>query len=133
MFMPATKAYRSKMQERSRNQGKNFKAYTVQTQKLMKDLLYSIVKCEENFEVNKFRISGGSVTVSNQLFDWLDINSNHAVGFDEFSKKMQSNGVKATTKALRGVFDQFDKNKNGVIRFAEFHTPIKNDVSYWNY
>lgn len=54
------------------------------------------------------------------------------MGFDEFSKKMQSNGVRATTKALRGVFDQFDKNKNGVIRFAEFHTPIKNDVAYYN-
>jgi hypothetical protein len=68
--MPTTKAYRSKMQERSRMQGKNFKAFTIQTQKLVKDLLYSIVKAEENFEINKFRISGGSVTVSNQLFDW---------------------------------------------------------------
>jgi len=132
VFYPKTKQYRVKMQERSRTRGKTFKDFTVQTQKLIIDLLSSVVKCEENFEVNKFRISGGSVSISNQLFDWLDINGNKNIGFDEFAKQMQENGIKATTKAIRSVFDQFDKDKNGVISFGEFHTPIKNDAGYYD-
>lgn len=132
VFYPTTKGYRSKMAERSRLQGKAFRDFTIQTQKLVKDLLYSIVKAEENFEINKFRISGGSVTISNQIYDWIDANANKLIGFDEFSQTLQKNGVKANIKAMRAVFDQFDKDKNGNVSFAEFHTPIKNDVEYFN-
>ena len=54
------------------------------------------------------------------------------IGFNEFSLTLQKNGVKANIKAMRAVFDQFDKDKNGNVSFAEFHTPIKNDVEYFN-
>lgn len=133
VFYPYTKQYRSKMQERSRMKGKNFKDYTIQTQKLVRDLLYSVVKGEENFEANKFRISGGSVSISNQLFDWLDVNNNKTIGFDEFSKNLQNNSVKSSLHQIRAVFDQFDKSGDGRVSFCEFHTPIKNDIAYYNY
>lgn len=130
VFFPHTIQYKHKMSERSRFAVKSFKDYTIQTMKLIKDLLYSVVKCEENFEVLKFRISNGSVNVSNLLFDWLDEDKDKHIGYDEFDRPLKFYKIVATKGCKRAVYDQFDKSKNGRIEFVEFHTPIKNDVGF---
>jgi len=72
LFLPWTSNYRSTMVGRSRTEVSSFHAYTVQTRKLLKDLLYSLLQVQENFEANRFKVTAGHYASSNQLFDWID-------------------------------------------------------------
>jgi len=69
LWAPYTPEYRKTMTNRSLLQVSAFTQYTVQTKKLLKDLLFSVVTMLENFESNKFKITNGLVANSNELFD----------------------------------------------------------------
>ena len=79
LWVPWTEVYKRTMVNRSQTNVSNFKNYTVQTRKLVKDLLYSIATAEENFESNRFKITGGHYNVSHELYDWMDVNKDGAI------------------------------------------------------
>merc|ERR1711972_144118 len=65
IFLPSNNfEYRRTMQERVERSVYSFFEYTTLTQSHIRDLLRSIVTVEENFEVNKFRLSDGRVLSS---------------------------------------------------------------------
>ena len=131
IFAPYTKNYRDTMTQRSTTNVEKFFDYTVQTKKLLKDLLYSCVTCEENFEHAKYKVTKGIVAVSNELFDLLDTDKDGYVSVSEFGDYLKAHAIKASAQNVRLLFDQFDKNKDGKISFGEFHRPTKNDA--YNY
>jgi hypothetical protein len=106
----------------------NFKGYTVQTRKLVKDLLYSIATAEANFEANRFKITGGHYNVSHELYDWLDTDKSGSVTLEKFTGALKGQGVKLNDHMAQNLFEQWDKNKNGSIEFGEFHTVNKNAI-----
>jgi len=125
IFTPYTVVYRKGMVDRCPKDIANFSDYTIQTKKYVKDLLYSVVTALENFECNKFKITGGLVHVSNEVFDFLDRNKDGYITYNEFSATLKENGVKCPNPDCKILFDTFDKKKNGKISFGEFHTPTK--------
>ena len=71
--------YKKQLEEREGKRVDTFKDYTVQTRKLIKDMIYSLVTNEENFESKKFKMTGGLVSVSNEIFDFMDKNKDSFV------------------------------------------------------
>ena len=65
-----------------------YKSYTKQTHRLMRDLLKSVAITLTNFEVNKDRLTNGDIVSSNELFDFFDLNKNGAVSYKEFENQM---------------------------------------------
>lgn len=125
LFAPHTHTYRKTMQERSLTDVKRFKELTVQSKKMSKDLLYSIVTHLENFECNKYKMTGGAIHVTNECFDFLDRNKDGYITFNEFSSALKECGIKSNNNDLKLLFDHFDRTKDGKISFGEFHTPTK--------
>ena len=128
LWVPWTEVYKRTMVNRSQTNVSNFKNYTVQTRKLVKDLLYSIATAEENFESNRFKITGGHYNVSHELYDWMDVNKDGAITQDEFTSTLKEGGLKLNEHSVRNLFEQWDKDKNGKIEFGEFHTVNKNAI-----
>jgi Ca2+-binding EF-hand superfamily protein len=123
LWKPYTKTYRSSVEGRQQNLCTKFSAYTVQSRKLLKDLLYSVITSEENFEAGKFRLTGGLVSVSSELFDFIDKNKDGFVTLNEFGACLVENSVKVSKAVLGNVFNQFDRDHDGKISFDDFHTP----------
>lgn len=123
MWVPFTKTYRTALEGRSAKLCEKFSNYTVQSRKLLKDLLYSVVTSEENFEANKFRLTGGLVVVSNEVFDFIDKNKDGFVTLQEFAACLKENNVKIGKSVLGLLFEKFDRDHDGKISFDDFHTP----------
>lgn len=130
IFAPGAKQYRKAMLNRAHTGIKKFADLTIQTKKLCRDLLYSMVTTLENFEANKYRISGGLVSISSDCFDFFDLNKDGLITFTEFYDKLQREKVTYTKTEIRHLFLEFDKNKSGKISFNEFFTRVKD--SYCN-
>jgi len=128
IFAPYTPEYRKTMRNRSLLQVSTFYQYTIQTKKLLKDLLFSIVTALENFESNKFKITNGVVANSNQVFDLLDANKDGVVTFNEFKETVVGLGVKISENSGKLLFELFDKDADGKVSFGEFHAANKNAI-----
>merc|ERR1712151_949785 len=128
LWVPWAEVYKKEMVNRSHTGVNDFHKYTVQTRKLVKDLLYSLATAEENFEANRFKITGGHFNTSTELFNWLDANKDGHITFEEFCSVLKQNGLKFNEAAGRNLFDQWDKDKDGKIAFSEFHTVNKNAI-----
>lgn len=96
IFAPYNDAYRKALFERGRRGVMEYKNYTRQTQRLIKDLLKSLAISLMNFELNKDRITNGDIVTSNELFDFLDLHKNGAVSFKEFENQLYKIHPKAT-------------------------------------
>merc|ERR1711976_571347 len=129
MWLPYTKNYRSSLEKKGPKLCDKFTNYTVQTRKLIKDLLYSITTQEENFESNKFRLTGGLVAVSNEVFDFIDKNKDGFVTLNEFEACLKENKVKTNNDTIALMFNQFDRDHDGKISFNDFHTPKQVTIS----
>jgi len=125
IFAPYTPEYRKTMTNRSQTQVSTFYQYTIQTKKLLKDLLFSVVQMLENFEAMKYGITNGLVANSNELFDELDSKKDGFVTQTEFKDYFAENGVKMSAHLAALLFESFDKDADGRISFGEFHTPNK--------
>jgi Ca2+-binding EF-hand superfamily protein len=128
IFAPYTPEYRKTMTNRSLLQVSTFYQYTVQTKKLLKDLLFSVVTALENFESNKFKITNGVVANSNELFDLLDANKDGYITFHEFKATLVGLGLRMSEQSGKLLFDLFDKNADEKISYGEFHAANKNSV-----
>lgn len=128
LFLPWDKVYKKEMVNRSKTDVKNFHQYTVQTRKMLKDLLYCLVLAEQNFENNRFRTSNGNFDVSTELFNWVNVGKTGFITFEEFTNCLKQNKVKVSKHSSRNLFDQWDKDKDGKIAFKEFHTVNKNAI-----
>jgi len=126
--LPYTPEYRKNMVNRSLIDIKKFNSYTVQTKKLLKDLLFSCVTSLENFEGAKFKVTCGVVANSNELFDLLDDNKDGFITFNEFRTVLADNQVKMSENLGKLLFQLFDKDADEKISYGEFHTPNKNFV-----
>ena len=129
LWVPYTKNYRSSLEKKGPKLCDKFSNYTVQSRKCIKDLLYSIVTQEENFESNKFRLTGGLVAVSNEVFDFVDKNKDGFVTLNEFEACLKENKVKANDSVIALLFLQFDRDHDGKISFNDFHTPKQVTIS----
>jgi len=128
IFAPYTIEYRKTMTNRSLLQVSTFYQYTVQTKKLLKDLLFSVVTALENFESNKFKVTNGIVANSNELFDLLDANKDGYITFTEFKDTLVGLGVRMSEQSGKLLFELFDKNADEKISYGEFHAANKNSV-----
>jgi hypothetical protein len=72
IFAPYTEGYRKALFERGKRAVNTYKDYTIQTQRLMKDLLKSLGVSLVNFEISKDKVAYGDILLSNDLFDYLD-------------------------------------------------------------
>jgi len=129
LWLPYTKNYRSGLEKKGPKLCEKFSNYTVQTRKLIKDLLYSITTQEENFESNKFRLTGGLVAVSNEVFDFIDKNKDGFVTLNEFEACLKENKVKTNNATISLMFNQFDRDHDSKISFNDFHTPKQVTIS----
>lgn len=124
LFGPYNVEYRKRMNKRSNMNKEKFSLYTVQTAKLLKDILYTIVICEENFLHNSVKVSEGLVGVSNKIFEDISGNGKESLDFEDFwGVWAKCKSYKVDRRLLRILFDQFDRDKDGVISFYEFFAP----------
>ncbi len=128
IFAPYTPEYRKTMTNRSLLQVSTFYQYTIQTKKLLKDLLFSVVTALETFESNKFKITNGVVANSNELFDLLDANKDGYITFHEFKATLVGLGLRMSEQSGKLLFELFDKNADEKISYGEFHAANKNSV-----
>lgn len=111
------------MFNRSRTTVKNLTDYTVQTKKLLKDLLYNCCVQLGNFENLRYNLLQGDIGTANKYFDMLDSNKDGLITFNEFQQWMRLNRVKGNHGYDYLLFDQFDIKKDDQIDFEEFHKP----------
>jgi len=81
MFVPLTKSYQTSMTSRQPKGAKSCLDLTVQTKRLVRDLLYAIITAEDNFEVNKHNMTGNSVIVMKPSL-FLSKKSNTSLAID---------------------------------------------------
>lgn len=132
IFAPYTPEYRKTMVGRSKTEVSTFYQYTIQTKKLLKDLLFSVVTMLENFESNKYCITNGLVANSNEIFDLLDVKKDGFVTLQEFKEFFSESGIKMNDQISKLLFESFDKDADGRISFGEFHTPNKRTAELRN-
>lgn len=125
LWAPYTQTYRKRMVDRKSAKITDFKQYTAQTRKLIKDLVYSIVTAEENFECSKYKICGGLVALSHECFDFLDKNKDGFITLNEFTACLKDHQVTKKAQEAKYLFMQYDKNHDSKVDFGEFHTPSK--------
>jgi len=93
IFTPDTKEYKTTMNSRTGRSVVKFLNLTVQTKKLVRDLLYAVRTLEDNFENNKHRITGNSISIANEIFDHLDKNKDSLLTLNEFTSSLVDSGV----------------------------------------
>jgi len=125
IFTPLTKEYRSTMTNRVGKGTSKFLDLTVQTKKLVRDLLYSIRLTSDNFEYNRHRMTGNSIAIANEMFDFLDRNKDGYITLNEFQATLADCGIKGNKTDFQNLFTMFDSNFDGKINFTEFHNPGK--------
>ena len=125
IFTPDTKEYKTAMNSRLGKGEKEFKSLTLQTKKLVRDLLYAIRTLEDNFENNKHRITGNSISIANEIFDHLDRNKDSLITLNEFTASLIDAGVTGSKTEFLNLFTMFDVDKDGKVTFKEFHNPGK--------
>ena len=107
IFAPYSHSYRKTMVRRPVLNHKRFANLTVQTKKIIKDLLYNIVRFEINFDSIKYKITQGLYNVSIEIFRMLDENKNGYIQLHEFSDWLKRNGIKACSNNVRIFFQKF--------------------------
>jgi len=125
LFTPYTKEYKQTMTTRNGKGTTKFLDLTVQTKKLVRDLLYSIRLSFDNFEYNRHKVTGNSVAIANEVFDFLDRNKDGYVTMSEFVASLTDCGVKGTKQDYFNLFSMLDTNNDEKISFEEFHNPGK--------
>jgi Ca2+-binding EF-hand superfamily protein len=125
IFTPDTKEYKTAMNSRLGKGEKEFKQLTLQTKKLVRDLLYAVRTLEDNFENNKHRITGNSISIANEIFDHLDRNKDSLITLNEFTASLADAGVTGSKTEFLNLFTMFDVDKDGKVTFKEFHNPGK--------
>ena len=125
IFLPKNDEYRRTMLDRVERSIFNFYDYTILTQTHIKDLLRTIVTVEDNFECNKIKLSDGRILSSDEIFRFLDKHRTGYVTLYEFTQALNEAGVYCSDVDCKTLFEQFDKNKDGIITFEEFHSPAK--------
>jgi len=88
-------------------------------------MLMAIITIEDNFLVNKHALTGNSIAIANEIFDFLDRNKDGFISFNEFTAALKDCGYKESKSDFRFLFDMFDNNADGKISFSEFHNPGK--------
>merc|ERR1711988_1686106 len=122
LFLPYTKEYKKTMSARVGKGVAKFLDLSVQTKKLVRDLLYSIRLSFDNFEYNRHKVTGNSVAIAN---DFLDRNKDGYVTMSEFVASLTDCGVKGTKQDFVNLFSMLDLNNDEKISFEEFHNPGK--------
>lgn len=125
IFLPKSSEYRRTMLDRVERSIYSFYDYTILTQTHIKDLLRTIVTVEDNFECNKYRLNDGRILNSDEIFRFLDKHKTGYVTLFEFTIALNEAGVYCSDDDCKTLFEQFDKNKDGIITFDEFHSPSK--------
>merc|ERR1712151_183012 len=125
LFTPYTKEYKKTMTSRNGKGVAKFLDLSVQTKKLVRDLLYSIRLSFDNFEYNRHKVTGNSVAIANEVFDFLDRNKDGYVTMNEFVASLTDCGVKGTKQDFINLFSMIDLNNDEKISFEEFHNPGK--------
>ena len=123
IWMPYTKEYKTTMTARTGHSYTKMSDLTVQTKKLIKDLLYSLITTQENFEYNKYRMTGSLVAISNEMFDFIDQNKDGYITANEFQACLVESKVKGSKNDYKVLFKLFDSNRDGKVSFNEFHSP----------
>jgi len=123
IFYPENSEYRNKLRERVTRKVFRFEDYCAITIGLLIDLMKNIIITEENFDLNKFRLSDGRVLSSDDIFGFLDKSRTGNVTMKEFGEALNEAGVGCSERDARILFEQFDRNKDGRITFDEFYSP----------
>ena len=107
--------------------------YSPETQRGIKDIIYSTVKTQENFETNRTKaFRNQDRKLAQEIFEKLDNNKDGLIDFREFSKGFL-NGDKSgrfEDLSLNCLFEQFDSDKDGLIGFEEFFKKPKHNPNY---
>lgn len=125
IFAPISSEYRKKLNKRSNMKKRKFSNYTVQTQKLLKDILQTIIVTELSFLHNNIVACKEVVENSQQVFTMIDINNKGHVDFYDFCVAWQKIESKSaySSHMLKVLYDQFDRDKDGLISYEEFFMP----------
>merc|ERR1712151_28987 len=91
----------------------------------VRDLLYSVRLSFDNFEFNKHKMTGNSISIANEVFDFLDRNKDGYITLNEFQAALGDAGVKGSKLDFSNLFNMYDTNNDGKISFNEFHNPGK--------
>ena len=125
LFLPTLKEYRSTMVGRQPKGTQTFLKLTLQTKRIVRDLLYSLLTCEENFEYFKHKMTGNSIAVANEIFDFLDRNKDGYITLNEFTASLLDAGLSGKKGEFGRLFKMFDAKNTGKIGFSDFHNPGK--------
>jgi Ca2+-binding EF-hand superfamily protein len=125
MFLPTLKEYRTTMVARQAKGTQTFLKLTLQTKRIVRDLLYSLLTCEENFEYFKHKMTGNSIAVANEIFDFLDRNKDGYITLNEFTASLLDAGLTGKKGEFSRLFRMFDAKSTGKIGFNDFHNPGK--------
>jgi len=125
IFAPISSEYRKKLNKRSNMKKKKFANYTVQTQKLIKDILQTIIVVELGFLHNNIVACKEVIENSDQVFSMIDINNKGHVDFYDFCVAWQKIESKSaySSHMLKVLYDQFDRDKDGLISYEELFMP----------
>jgi Ca2+-binding EF-hand superfamily protein len=127
MFVPDDIDCRKKMLKRKNEGKKSFLEFSIKTKKVIKDVLHSTIKMEENFEVNRnIALDHGNYQITKRVFDLLDRNKDGLIDFEEFATSFVDPKFEVRTSklTLNTMFEQFDKDKDGYINFHEFYAGL---------
>lgn len=104
---------------------RKFANYTVQTQKLIKDILQTIIVVELGFLHNNIIACKEVIENSDQVFSMIDINNKGHVDFYDFCVAWQKIESKSaySSHMLKVLYDQFDRDKDGLISYEELFMP----------